>query len=66
VDFVVRSPLPEVGRRLKAHGIPSSLRRGGVREGGFPCLRGTLDGVGFDILPPLVDRDWERAMPRSY
>jgi len=30
-------------------------------EGDFPCLRGSLEGVPFDVIPPLVAVDWERG-----
>jgi hypothetical protein len=62
VDFVVKRRLAEVGERLKEHGIPAVLRRENVLEGDFPCLMGALDGIRFDIMPPLVPLDWDRAI----
>lgn len=62
VDFIVRTGLREVRKRLEAHGIPTSLKTGDPLEGDFSCLRGTLDGIRFDIMPPLVALDWEQAI----
>jgi hypothetical protein len=56
VDFVVPD-LTEAEKRLGEHGI--SVKR---LRGDFSCLRGTLDGVRFDLLPPLVPLDWQRAV----
>lgn len=61
VDFVARPPLAEVKRRLVEGGIEAELFRGDVLEGDFPCLRGSCDGVPYDVLPPLVAVDWERG-----
>jgi hypothetical protein len=65
VDFVARTPLSELRKRLDDQGIPAILTRGDVLEGDFPCLRGTLGGVRFDILPPLVPLVWDRAITLS-
>ena len=27
--------------------------------GGFSCLQGELEGIPFDVLPPLVPIAWE-------
>lgn len=62
VDFMVRVPLADVGRRLRALGIVATVRRGDPAEGGFDRLKGTIDGVRFDVMPPLVPLDWERAI----
>jgi hypothetical protein len=62
VDLVVRIPLSEARRRLEDHGIAVTMRRGDVLAGDFPCLRGTLGGVRFDVLPPLVPLEWEQAL----
>jgi hypothetical protein len=62
VDFVVKHRLADVRERLKEHGISADLKRGNVLEGDFPCLKGTLDGVRFDIMPALVPLDWDRAI----
>jgi hypothetical protein len=61
VDLVARPPLKEVERRLRQGGVKPRLHRGDVLEGDFPCLRGTLEGVPFDVIPPLVAVDWERG-----
>jgi hypothetical protein len=62
VDLVARIPLAEVRKRLTARGVPCVLKRGDRMEGDFPCVRGVLDGVEFDILPPLVPIEWENAV----
>jgi hypothetical protein len=62
VDFVVRIPLPALKKRLRAEGIATTLHRGDSSEGDFSCLKGTLQGVRFDLIPPLVALDWERAL----
>lgn len=62
VDFVARIPLAEVRALLRRHGIAATLHRGDPSEGDFPCVRGTLGGVPFDVLPPLVPLEWERAI----
>jgi hypothetical protein len=62
VDFVTRSPLGEVRKRLAALGIETELRRGDVREGDFDCLKGSIDGTRFDVMPRLVPLEWERAI----
>lgn len=61
VDLVTRLPLEEARRRLREHAIPATLFRGDVREGDFPCLRGELERVPFDILPELVAIDWDEG-----
>lgn len=61
VDFVARLPLAEVERRLRRGGVKARLHRGDVLEGDFPCLRGAIEGVPFDVIPPLVAVDWERG-----
>ena len=55
VDLISRLPLPEVRQRLAGHGVKATLKRGEV-------LEGVLDGIEFDILPPLVPIDWENAV----
>lgn len=63
VDFVVRGGLPAARTRLKGHGIASRLVKGSdLQEGHFDCLRGHVDDVPFDILPPIVPIEWERAL----
>jgi hypothetical protein len=62
VDLMVKKSLESVRARLKRNGIPAGLHRGGPTEGDFPCLKGTVAGVPFDIMPPLVPLDWQRAL----
>ena len=62
VDLVSRLPLPEARKRLTDHGVKTTLKRGDVREADFDCLKGVLEGIEFDILPPLVPIDWENAV----
>ena len=62
VDLIVKASLESVRSRLKRDGIATSLHRGDPTKGDFPCLKGTLDGVPFDIMPPLVPLDWQRAV----
>jgi len=61
VDLISRLPLAEVVTRLRGAGIEATLKKGDTLEGDFPCVKGTLNGVRFDILPPLVMLHWERA-----
>jgi hypothetical protein len=61
VDFIVNTSLEIVVTRLRKRGISGTLRRGDPREGDFPCVKGTVDGIPFDIMPPLVPLDWGRA-----
>jgi hypothetical protein len=61
VDLVASEPLAEVAARLKAAGVDVTLMRGDVLDGDFPCVKGHLDGVPFDVLPPLVRLEWERS-----
>lgn len=62
VDFVARVPLTDVRKRLQALGIKATLHKGSVLEGDFDCLKGTVDGVRFDVMPPLVALEWDRAI----
>lgn len=61
IDLVARLPLSEVRRRLLGGGVEATLFRGDVLEGDFPCLRGVVERVPFDVLPELVAVDWERG-----
>ena len=61
VDLVARLPLPDVGRRLRQGRVEAKLQRGDATGGDFPCIRGVLGGVPFDIIPPLVAIDWEEG-----
>ena len=62
VDLVSRIPLVEARKRLSAKGVRSVLRQGDKRADDFPCLRGVLNGVEFDILPALVPITWENVV----
>jgi len=62
VDLVARIPLAEARKRLSARGVKSVLKQGDLLEGGFPCVKGILDGVGFDVLPPLVPIEWANGV----
>ena len=62
VDFVVDVPLDSVRAGLAARGIATTVMRGDPTEGDFPCLRGTLEGVRFDVLTQLVPIDWNDAI----
>ena len=65
VDILVAMPLEEAQRRLAGHGIATVLRRGDPLEGDFSCLKGTLDGIPFDVIPQLVPVAWERVVTVS-
>jgi Nucleotidyl transferase AbiEii toxin, Type IV TA system len=62
VDFVVRVSLEEVVARLAKQHISTTRTRGDTLEGDFPRVKGMLDGVPFDVMPPLVSLDWERVV----
>jgi hypothetical protein len=62
VDLVVRLKLDAVRAQLQRQGIRVTLTRGDPLEGDFPCLKGTVDGVPFDVMPELISLDWERAV----
>jgi len=62
VDFVARVPLTQVRQRLHTLGIRATVHRGNVLEGDFDCLKGTLGGVRFEVMPPLVALEWDRAI----
>jgi hypothetical protein len=62
VDIIVAVPLDEARRRLESHGQKTRLLRGDVFEGDFPCLKGVIAGVPFDVLPPLVPVEPDRTV----
>ena len=59
VDFVVRD-LSAASARLRQAGL--AVER---ISGSFTCLRGTIGAVRFDVLPPLVPIQWDRAITVS-
>lgn len=61
VDLICRLSLAEVVTRLRGAGIEATLKKGDILEGDFSCVKGTLDDVPFDVLPPLVMLRWEQA-----
>lgn len=62
VDIIVAVPLEEARRRLRAQGLGVRLLRGDVFEGDFPCLKGVIGGVPFDVLPALVPIEPDRTV----
>jgi DNA-binding PadR family transcriptional regulator len=62
LDFITRQPLELTRARLREAGIDARLLRGDVVDGGFPCIKGEIGGVPFDVLPPLVPIAWEDAL----
>lgn len=65
VDLIVDYPLAEARRKLAAEAIPTTLSHGDPFGGDFSCLKGTLDGIRFDVLPPLVPIERERVTELS-
>ncbi len=63
LDFITRQPLAEAREKLRNRGIETRLLRGDVHDGGFSCVKGEIDGIPFDVLPPLVPVAWDRAIP---
>ena len=52
VDFVSTLPAREVADRLRRAGIVCSIERGDTT---VPwCVRGVVEGIRFDVLPPVV------------
>jgi len=63
VDFLTRRDPAILKKQLAAEGIRCRIRRGDPTEGDPDwVIQGTLSGVRFDILPPLVPVDWERPL----
>jgi hypothetical protein len=62
VDVMVTTPLRQAQEKLDAAGVRTTLFRGDVLEGDFPCLKGVLGGIPFDVLPALVALDPERLV----
>jgi hypothetical protein len=63
LDFISRPSLAVTRERLRKAGLETRLLRGDVLDGGFSCLKGEIEGIPFDILPPLVPIVWDRALP---
>jgi hypothetical protein len=61
IDLIARLPLADVLKRLRQGRVEARRYQGDVTEGDFPCIRGVLEGVPFDVIPPLVAIDWERG-----
>ena len=62
LDFISRQPLAAARERLRTGGIETRLARGDALDGGFSCLKGDVDGIPFDVLPPLVPIAWDQAL----
>lgn len=62
LDFITRQPLSATRVRLRDAGIAVRLLGGDALDGGFDCLKGEIDGIPFDVLPPLVPIDWEASI----
>jgi hypothetical protein len=62
LDFISRLPLEQTRGLLQQAGIETRLLRRDVLDGGFSCVKGTIDGIPFDVLPPLVPIAWEDAL----
>jgi hypothetical protein len=62
LDFITRQPLSATRVRLRDLGIATRLLRGDALDGGFDCLKGEIDGIPFDVLPPLVPVDWDASI----
>jgi hypothetical protein len=62
VDVIVSTSLQVAKQRLDDAGVKTTLFRGDVLEGDFPCLKGVLGGVPFDVLPQLVTIEPERRI----
>ena len=62
-DFVARLAVTEVVERLKAAGIAVRVHKGSVLDGDIEwCVKGRVGDVVFDILPPVVPLEFERAV----
>jgi hypothetical protein len=62
LDFISRQPLADTREKLRKAGLETRLLRGDVLDGGFSCLKGEIDGIPFDVLPPLVPIAWDQAL----
>lgn len=62
LDFISRLPFEQTRERLRQAGIETRLLRGDILDRGFSCVKGELDGIPFDVLPPLVPIAWQAAL----
>jgi hypothetical protein len=62
LDFISRQPLGVTRARLRKAGVETRLVRGDLLDRGFSSLKGEIDEIPFDVLPPLVPIVWERAL----
>jgi hypothetical protein len=62
LDFIGRRPLAEIRDSLREAGVEARILRGDALDGGFSCLKGEIDGIPFDVLPPLVPVAWDHAL----
>jgi hypothetical protein len=62
LDLLTRVPLLRTRQILREAGVETRILRGVAFEGGFDCLKGELDGIPFDVLPPLVPIAWDDAV----
>jgi hypothetical protein len=62
VDIIVPTSLQAAAGLLEAHGLELTRFRGDPFEGDFPCVKGVLGGVPFDLLPPLVPIERSRLV----
>jgi hypothetical protein len=62
VDLAVDLRAAEAERRLTNAGLEVRKTRGDVREGDIPwVLSGQMDGVPFQVMPPVLPIDWSRG-----
>ena len=62
VDLAVDLSAAEAERRLTRAGLEVRKTRGDVREGDIPwVLSGQMEGVPFQVMPPVVPIDWSRG-----
>ncbi len=63
IDFVANVSVQEVQERLAAAGIDSRVLRGSLLDADIPWrVKGRISGFAFDVLPPLVPIDFEKAV----
>lgn len=62
IDFITRRSLDEARKLLERAGLETRLLRGEILDGGFSSVKGEIDGIAFDVLPPLVPIPWDEAL----